>query len=159
MKNAIVTFPSPANEPVKSYLAGSPERIALDAELARQSSEVLDIPLIIGGKEIRTGNTVKVVCPHDHQHVLANVHQAGEKEIQMAIDAAMEARKTWSETDWTVRAAIMMKCAELLATKYRPILNAATMLGQSKNIFQAEIDSACETVDFFRYNVHFATKL
>lgn len=159
MKNAIVTFPSPANEPVKSYLAGSPERIALDAELARQSSEIVDIPLIIGGKEIRTGNTIKVVCPHDHQHVLAYAHQATEKEIKMAIDAAMEARKTWSETDWTVRAAIMMKCAELLATKYRPILNAATMLGQSKNIFQAEIDSACETADFFRYNVHFATKL
>lgn len=159
MKNSIVTFPSPANEPVKSYLEGSPERVALDAELKRQHDTVLDIPLIIGGKEIRTGNTAEVVCPHDHKHVLARYHKAGEKEIKMAIDAAMEAHKQWANTDWTVRAAIIMKCAELLATKYRPILNAATMLGQSKNIYQAEIDSACETIDFFRYNVHYASKL
>lgn len=159
MKNSIVTFPVPANEPVKSYLEGSPERVALDAELKRQHETVLDIPLIIGGKEIRTGNTADVVCPHDHKHVLAHYHKAGEKEIKMAIDAAMKAHKEWANTDWTVRASIVMKCAELLATKYRPILNAATMLGQSKNIYQAEIDSACETIDFFRYNVHYASKL
>ncbi len=159
MKNSIVTFPVPANEPVKSYLEGSPERVALDAELKRQHETVLDIPLIIGGKEIRTGNTADVVCPHDHKHVLAHYHKAGEKEIKMAIDAAMKAHKEWANTDWTVRASIVMKCAELLATKYRPILNAATMLGQSKNIYQAEIDSACETIDFFRYNVHYTSKL
>ena len=144
---------------MKAYLKGSPERIALEAELERQMNTVVDIPLIIGGKEIRTGNVAEVVCPHDHGHVLARYHKAGEKEIRMAIDAAMEAHKQWANTDWTVRAAIVMKCAELLATKYRPILNAATMLGQSKNIYQAEIDSACETIDFFRYNVHYASKL
>ena len=159
MNNAILNFPVPANEPVKSYLAGSPERIALDAELERQWNTVVDIPIIIGGKEIRTGDTGKVVCPHDHQHVLATFHKVGEKEVKMAIEAAMEAHKVWSETPWTTRAAIVLKMAELLATKYRPIMNAATMLGQSKNIFQAEIDSACETIDFFRYNVHYASKI
>lgn len=159
MNNAIVQFPVPANEPVKSYLKGSPERIALENELERQSNEILDIPIIIGGKEIRTGDTAEVVCPHDKKHVLARYHKCTEKEIQMAIDAAMEAHKQWASTPWEVRASIVMKCAELLATKYRPILNAATMLGQSKNIYQAEIDSACETIDFFRYNVHYASKL
>ena len=159
MNNAIINFPVPANEPVKAYLEGSPERIALDAELERQYNTVLDIPIIIGGKEIRTGNTGKVVCPHDHRHVLATFHKVGEKEVQMAIDAAMEAHKVWSRTPWTTRAAIVMKMAELLATKYRPIMNAACMLGQSKNIYQAEIDSACETIDFFRYNVHYASKI
>ena len=159
MNNAILNFPVPANEPVKPYLAGSPERIALDAELERQWNTVLDIPIIIGGKEIRTGITDKVVCPHDHKHVLATFHKVTEKEVQMAIDAAMEAHKIWSETPWTTRAAIVLKMAELLATKYRPIMNAACMLGQSKNIFQAEIDSACETIDFFRYNVHYAAKI
>ena len=159
MNNAIINFPVPANEPVKAYLEGSPERIALDAELERQYNTVLDIPIIIGGKEIRTGNTGKVVCPHNHKHVLATFHKVGEKEVQMAIDAAMEAHKVWSRTPWTTRAAIVMKMAELLATKYRPIMNAACMLGQSKNIYQAEIDSACETIDFFRYNVHYASKI
>ena len=138
MKNSIVYFPCPENEPVKTYLKGSPERIALDDELKRQYNTVVEIPLIIGGKEIRTGNIKEVVCPHEHGHVLARYHVAGEEEIKMAIDAAMEAHKQWADTDWTVRAAIIMKCAELLATKYRPIMNAATMLGQSKNIFQAE---------------------
>ncbi|MDO5443453.1 MAG: aldehyde dehydrogenase family protein, partial [Bacteroidia bacterium] len=159
MRNATVSFPCPANEPVKTYLEGSPERIALDAELERQYNTVVEIPVIIGGKEIFTGNVKEVVCPHEHGHILARCHQAGEKEIKMAIDAAMAAHKQWADTDWTIRAAIVMKCAQLLATKYRPIMNAATMLGQSKNIFQAEIDSACETIDFFRYNVHYASKL
>ena len=159
MNNARIKFPSPNNEPVKTYLKGSPEREALEAELKRQFNTVIDIPIIIGGKEIRTGNTGKVVCPHDHNHVLATYHKVSEKEVEMAIEAAMEAHKIWSETPWTTRAAIVLKMAELLATKYRPILNAATMLGQSKNIYQAEIDSACETIDFFRYNVHFASKI
>ncbi|MBO7644409.1 MAG: L-glutamate gamma-semialdehyde dehydrogenase, partial [Bacteroidales bacterium] len=159
MDNSVISFPSPANEPVKSYLAGSPERIALDKELERQWNTVVDIPIIIGGKEIRTGDIGKVVCPHDHGHVLATYHKVGEKEVQMAIDAAMEAHRQWSRTPWTTRAAIVLKMAELLATKYRPIMNAACMLGQSKNIYQAEIDSACETIDFFRYNVHYASKI
>ena len=159
MDNAIINFPVPANEPVKAYLEGSPERIALDEELKRQYNTVVDIPIIIGGKEIRTGNIGKVVCPHEHGHVLATFHKVTEKEVQMAVDAAMEAHKVWSRTPWTTRAAIVLKMAELLATKYRPIMNAACMLGQSKNIYQAEIDSACETIDFFRYNVHYASKI
>ena len=159
MNNSVITFPVPANEPVKAYLAGSPERVALEKELERQSNMVVDIPIIIGGKEIRTGDVGQVTCPHDHKHVLATYHKVTQKEVEMAIDAAMEAHKQWSRTPWTTRAAIVMKMAELLATKYRPIMNAATMLGQSKNIFQAEIDSACETIDFFRYNVHYASKI
>ena len=159
MDNAIIGFPSPANEPVKAYLEGSPERVALDKELERQWNTVVDIPIIIGGKEIRTGDVGQVVCPHDHKHVLATYHKVTEKEVQMAIDAAMEAHRQWSRTPWTTRAAIVLKMAELLATKYRPIMNAACMLGQSKNIYQAEIDSACETIDFFRYNVHYASKI
>lgn len=159
MNNSIYNFPKPLNEPILGYLPGSPERVALDKELEKQSSEVIEIPLIIGGKEIRTGNTEKVVMPHNHKHVLAIYHKAGEKEIKMAIDAAMEAHKIWSDLDWTVRASIMLKIAELLSTKYRAVINAATMLGQSKNIFQAEIDSACETIDFLRYNVSFANQI
>lgn len=159
MNNSIFNFPKPNNEPVLGYLPGSPERVALDSELQRQSSMVVEIPLIIDGKEIRTGNTEKVVMPHNHGHVLAIYHKAGEKEIKMAVDAAVKAHKIWSETDWRVRASIMLKIAELLATKYRPVINAATMLGQSKNIFQAEIDSACETIDFLRYNVSFANEI
>ncbi|MBQ9191010.1 MAG: L-glutamate gamma-semialdehyde dehydrogenase [Bacteroidaceae bacterium] len=159
MRNSIINFPVPANEPVKSYLAGSAERIALEAELERQSNTVVDIPIIIGGKEIRTGNTGTVTCPHDHKHVLATYHKVSEKEVQLAIETAMKAWEEWSKTDWTVRAGIVLKMAELLATKYRPIMNAACMLGQSKNFYQAEIDSACETIDFFRYNVHYASKI
>ena len=159
MRNAIINFPLPQNEPVKGYLKGSPERVALEAELERQSKIVVDIPIIIGGKEIRTGDIGEVRCPHDHKHVLATYHKVGEKEIKLAIETAMEAWKEWSKTDWTVRAGIALKMAELLATKYRPIMNAACMLGQSKNFYQAEIDSACETIDFFRYNVHYASKI
>ena len=159
MNNSIITFPTPANEPVKGYLAGSPERVALEKELERQKNIVVDIPIIIGGKEIRTGNTGTVTCPHDHQHVLATYHKVGKAEIELAIETAMKAWQEWSRTPWTTRAAIVMKMAELLATKYRPIMNAATMLGQSKNFYQAEIDSACETIDFFRYNVHYASKI
>lgn len=159
MNNSVITFPTPSNEPVKSYLAGSPERVALEKELERQSNIVVDIPVIIGGKEIRTGNTGKVTCPHDHKHVIATYHKVGREEVEMAVEAAMKAHEEWSRTPWTTRAAIAMKMAELLATKYRPIINAACMLGQSKNIYQAEIDSACETIDFFRYNVHYASKI
>ena len=159
MKNAVFNFPVPANEPVKSYLKGSPERVALDAELKRQSGIQLDIPLIIGGKEIRTGNTGKVVMPHDHGHVLAIYHKAGPEEVKMAIKAALDAHEEWAELDWTVRASIILKIADLLAGKYRAVINAACMLGQSKNFYQAEIDSACETIDFLRYNAAFASKI
>ena len=116
MRDAIYSFPLPANEPVLTYLKGSPERKALEKELERQKGIELDIPLIIGGKEVRTGNTGHVVMPHDHHHVLATYHKAGAKEVRMAIDAAMEAHKQWSQTDWTVRASILMKVAELIST-------------------------------------------
>mgnify|MGYP000899651846 CR=1 FL=1 len=159
MNNSINNFPLPANEPVMKYLNGSPERIALEKELERQSSTVVEIPLIIDGKEVFTGNTAKVVMPHNHSHTLAVYHKAGEKEVKMAIDAAMKAHVLWSEVNWATRASIMLKIAELLSTKYRATINAATMLGQSKNIYQAEIDSACETIDFFRFNVAFANEI
>jgi len=159
MNNQVYTFPIPANEPVKTYLKGSPERIALEAELKRQSGITLDIPLIIGGKEVRTGNTGTIVMPHRHSHVLATYHKAGEEEVEMAIQAALDAHEQWANLSWTTRAAINLKIADLLAGKYRPIINAACMLGQSKNIYQAEIDSACETIDFLRYNVAYASKI
>ncbi|MEN6569852.1 MAG: L-glutamate gamma-semialdehyde dehydrogenase [Rikenellaceae bacterium] len=159
MNNSINNFPLPANEPVLKYLNGSPERIALEKELERQSSTVVEIPLIINGKEVFTGNTAKVVMPHNHSHTLAVYHKAGEKEVKMAIDAAMKAHAMWSEVNWATRASIMLKIAELLSTKYRATINAATMLGQSKNIYQAEVDSACETIDFFRFNVAFANEI
>ncbi len=159
MKNAIFNFPIPANEPVKTYLKGSPEREAIEAELKRQSDIQLDIPLIIGGREIRTGNTGKVVMPHNHAHVLATYHKAGPEEVRMAIDAALAAKEEWGELDWTVRASIMLKIAELISGKYRALINAASMLGQSKNFYQAEIDAACELADFLRYNAAFASKI
>ncbi len=159
MNNSIFSFPIPANEPVKSYQPGSPERIALDAELKRQRETTIEIPLIIGGKAIKTGNLGKVVEPHNHKHVLATYHKAGEKEVKMAIDAAMKAHKIWGETDWRVRAAILLKAADLVAGKYRALINASCMLGQSKNIYQAEIDSACELIDFLRYNAAFASEI
>jgi len=159
MNNSITNFPLPNNEPILSYLKKSPEREALDKELKRQSSEVIEIPLIIGGKEIYTGDTAKIVMPHKHSHTLAIYHKAGEKEIKMAIEAAKEAHKIWSEQNWATRASILLKVAELLATKYRATIVAATMLGQSKNIYQAEIDAACETIDFLRFNISFAAEI
>ncbi len=159
MDNAIYSFAKPINEPVKSYAPGSSEKKALKQTLAQLSSEEWDIPLIIGGKEIRTGNTGKVVMPHDHKHVLATYHKAGEKEVQMAIDAAMKAHKDWSELPWLERASVMMRVAELLATKYRYMLNASVMLGQSKNPYQAEIDAPCELIDFLRFSTYYAGKI
>ncbi|HOP05286.1 MAG TPA: L-glutamate gamma-semialdehyde dehydrogenase [Tenuifilaceae bacterium] len=159
MNNAVYNFPIPENERVLDYLKGSKERIALEKELERQKSTEIEIPLIIGGKEIRTGKVAKVTMPHNHKHVLATYHQATEKEVQMAIDAALQAHKIWSNLTWTIRASILLKAADLIATKYRALMNAATMLGQSKNIYQAEIDAVCETVDFLRYNASFASKI
>lgn len=159
MRNAVFNFPVPANEPVKSYLSGSPERVALENELERQKSIVLDIPLIIGGKEVRTGDTGTVVMPTDHGHILATYHKAGPKEVKMAIDAAMKAHSQWESLDWTVRASIMLKIAELVSGKYRALMNASAMLGQGKNCYQAEIDAVCELSDFLRYNAAFASKI
>ncbi|MCC8199431.1 MAG: L-glutamate gamma-semialdehyde dehydrogenase [Tannerellaceae bacterium] len=156
MDNAIFKFAKPANEPVKAYALGSSEKKALKQALNQIASEEWDIPLIIGGKEIRTGNTGKVVMPHDHKHVLATYHKAREQEVQMAIDAAMKAHKEWSELPWVERASVMMRIAELISTKYRYLLNASVMLGQSKNPMQAEIDTPCELIDFLRFSAYYA---
>ena len=157
MNNAIYNFGEPKNEPVFSYSPGSPERRLIEAELVDQSNKVIDIPLIIGGKEIRTGKTGKVVKPTEHGHILATYHMATEKEVSLAINAALEAKECWMNLAWMERAAIMIKAAELISKKYRYLLNAATMLGQGKNVYQAEIDSACEVIDYLRFNAHFAS--
>ena len=159
MNNQLFTFKQPLNEPIYSYAPGTPERAALQAELERQYNQVIEIPLIIGGKEVRTGKMGQVVMPTEHKHVLANYHQVTEKEVKMAIDAAMAAKKQWEEMPWVERASIMMKAAELLSKKYRYKLNAATMLGQGKNPFQAEIDTPCEAIDFMRFNAYFASQI
>ena len=159
MNNSIYNFKLPDNEPVLGYLPGSAERVELETELERQSNTKIEIPLIIGGKKIFTGYTGKVVMPHNHSHTLAIYHKAGEKEIKMAIDAALDAHSDWNSQHWTTRASIMLKIAELITVKYRAKLNAATMLGQSKNIYQSEIDAVCETADFLRFNVSFASEV
>src|SRR5690606_18264686 len=125
----------------------------------RMSGEVIEIPLIIGGKEVRTSRVEDVVMPHDHGHVIARCHQAGAEEARMAIEAARKAWKEWSNWGWEDRVAVFLRAAELLAGPWRATLNAATMLGQSKNAFQAEIDSACELIDFWRFNSYFATQV
>lgn len=155
MNNTIITTPPAANEPILSYAPGTPERESLKAKILELKAQKFEIPVIIGGKEIKTGSTGTCVIPHDHQHILATYHKAGENEVKMAIDAAMEAAEAWREMPWTSRAAIYKKMAVLLAGPYRDLLNAATMLAQSKNAFQAEIDSACELIDFFNFNVNY----
>lgn len=153
--NAIVKVPRPQNAPVYSYEPGSPEKAALKAQLEKMLSETLDIPLIIGGKEVRTGNLADCRCPHDHNHLLAQYHKAGPEEIELAVQEAKKAWGEWSEMDWISRASVFLRAAELLATQYRDILNAATMLDQSKTPHQAEIDSACELIDFYRFNPYY----
>ena len=157
MNNAIYNFREPKNEPVLTYKPGSPERLLLKEELKIQSNTVIDIPLIIGGKEIRTGKTGKVVNPSDHKHILGTYHMATEKEISMAIMAALDAKHEWMTLSWMERAAIMSRAAELISKKHRFLLNAATMLGQGKGVMQAEIDSACEVIDYLRFNNYFAS--
>ena len=159
MNNTYASIPRPYNEPVKEYLPGSHEKRLLKAELERQYTQEIEIPLIIGDREIYTGRTAKVVCPHEHRHVLAVYHQAGAKEVSMAINAALQAKQAWSDMNWSHRASIFMKMADLISTRYRYILNAATMLGQSKSVYQAEIEAACELADFLRFNVHFANEI
>lgn len=159
MSNAFFNVPKAINEPVKSYAPGSPERKELQAMYAALKNSTTDAPMIIGGKEIRTGKTVSMHPPHDRAHVLGNYHQGTAEHVNQAIAAALEARKTWANTPWQDRAAIFLKAAELLAGPYRAKMNAATMLCQSKNAFQAEIDAACEMIDFFRFNVQFMTEI
>ena len=159
MVNGIFQPPAPHNEPVKGYVRGSDERIELEAELARQMSEVIEIPCIINGKEVWTNNVVEQVLPHNHGHTLARVHLAGEEEVHNAIQASLDAHKTWSTMPWEARGAIFLKAANMLAGERRQEINASTMLNQSKTCHQAEIDSACELIDFWRFNVDYARQI
>jgi 1-pyrroline-5-carboxylate dehydrogenase len=149
----------PENEPALEYRPKSAEQGKLLDEIRRQSEMEVEIPLIIGGREIRTGNTAEVTSPHDYRHKLGFFHKAGREEVELAIDAALDARKKWAATPWEDRAAVALKAADLISTRYRDQINAATILGQSKNIWQAEIDSACETADFLRFNSYNASEL
>lgn len=153
MFNAVCKLPEIKNEPIKSYAPGSPERLSLQKKLAEMRSVVVDLPMIIGGKEVRSGNKKEIRPPHDIAHLLGHYHQGDKSHIKMAIDAAMAAKPAWEAMSWEARAAIFLKAADLIAGPYRDRINAATMLGQSKNAFQAEIDSACELADFYRFNV------
>lgn len=159
MSNALLSPPQPWNEPVRSYAPGSPERKSLQDMLRSMRSETIEIPAVIGGKRITTGDLDDVVAPHEHGRVLAKAHQVTSSHVNQAIDAALEARHAWAGMHWQDRAAIFLRAADLLAGPYRDIVNAATMLGQSKNAFQAEIDSACELIDFLRYNVEFQNQI
>ncbi len=159
LNNAIFKVPTPFNEPVYEYQPGSGERAKLEAALEEIAGKKVDIPLIIAGEEVRTGKLGKIVMPHDHQHVLGEFHQAGEKEIRLAIDAAMAAKPAWASLRWEERAAIFLKAADLLAGKYRFIMNAVSMLSTSKSAYQAEIDATCELIDFLRFNVYFAQQV
>jgi 1-pyrroline-5-carboxylate dehydrogenase len=153
------SYPMPVNEPVLSYAPGSPERANLKKALAEAKKQTLDIPMFIGGKAIKTGNKVSIHPPHETAHTLGHFHAGEEKHVKQAIDAALKAREAWAAMSWESRAHIFLKAADLLATKYRFRMNAATMLGQSKNAYQAEIDSACELIDFLRFNVHFLSEI
>ena len=153
------SIPKPINEPIRNYEPGSPEKASLKEKLAELSQKEIEIPLIIGGQEIRTGDTGKCIMPHNHGHVLATFHQAGEKEVRQAIESSQAAWKQWSTTPLQERAAIFLKMAELLTGPYRDTINAATMLNMSKNVFQAEIDAACELIDFWNFNCWFAQEL
>ena len=155
MSNAKFSTPGPENEPILSYQPGSPERRQLKESLDKLSSETIEIPLVIGGKEVKTGNLGKCVMPHDHQHVLATYHKAGPQEIEAAIEASQEAWKSWSTMPWWERASLFNRMASLLSDPWRATLSAATMLGQSKNVFQAEIDASCELIDFLNFNTKY----
>ncbi|MDA8596436.1 L-glutamate gamma-semialdehyde dehydrogenase [Flavobacteriaceae bacterium] len=159
MSNAFFTVPKAVNEPVKSYAPGSPERESLLATYAKMKEETVDIPMYINGEEVRTGNTASMHPPHDHKHVLGTYHLAEQKHVDAAIETALNARQEWADTPWEQRAAIFLKAAELLAGPFRDKMNAATMLAQSKNVMQAEIDAACEMIDFFKFNVEFMTEI
>jgi len=159
MSNAYFEIREPTNEPHNTYAPGTDERESLQAELQRLSSQTIEIPAIIGGKEVKTDRKTEVVAPHDHQNKLATVYMCGENEVNMAIDAALEARKKWTTLPWQKRAAIFQKAADLLSGPWRDTMNAATMLGQSKNCYEAEIDAVAELADFFRFNAYYLTQI
>jgi 1-pyrroline-5-carboxylate dehydrogenase len=149
------SYPMPVNEPVLTYGPGTAERKALKAALKELKSEEADIPMYIGGKEIRTNKKQAIHPPHELSHTLGYFHAGEEKHVTQAIEAALAAKESWAAMNWETRANIFLKAADLMATKYRMYMNGTTMLGQSKNAFQAEIDAACELIDFLRFNVHF----
>ena len=151
--------PTPINEPVKSYAPGSAEKTSLKTVLAQLSSSEIEIPLVIGGREVRSGDVESTSMPHDHRHVLAKIHRADSTHVAQAIEAAAQAKREWERMPWEERAAIFLRVGELLTTTWRDRINAATMLGQSKTVHQAEIDAACETIDFMRFNVHFMERI
>ena len=153
------SLPMPVNEPVLTYVPGSSERLRLKAVLAELKSEVADIPMYIGDKEVRTGKTTEIRPPHEHSHILGHFHTGDAKHVKMAIEAALDAKSSWESMPWESRAAIFLKAADLIAGRYRPYMNGTTMLGQSKTVYQAEIDSACEIIDFLRFNVHFLSEI
>ncbi|MBO0950196.1 L-glutamate gamma-semialdehyde dehydrogenase [Fibrella forsythiae] len=159
MINGITGVPQPQNEPVKEYRVGSPERKALQDALKAAKSEEQDLPMCINGKAVFGSNKVRVSPPHEHAHTLGYIHEGDASHVRQAIDAALQVRENWSSMPWEQRASIFLKAADLLAGPYRAKINAATMLGQSKNAYQAEIDSACEFIDFLRFNVHYMTEI
>jgi 1-pyrroline-5-carboxylate dehydrogenase len=159
MSKGFYKVPKAINEPVKSYAPNSPEKTAVLAAYQKMWNETIDVPMFIGSQQIRTGNTKTMSAPHDHQHIVGTYHLAEKKHIESAIAAALEARKKWANMPWEHRAAIFLKAAELIAGPYRARINAATMIAQSKTIFQAEIDASCELIDFLRYNVEFMTQI
>ncbi len=159
MAKGIYQVPVPINEPIKQYMAGSAERKELQTKLKELRSKTIDVPMYIGGKEVRSGHKIRMAPPHDHKHTLGYFHKSDKKHVADAIKAALRAKKDWENLSWEHRASIFLKAADLIAGPFRAKLNAATMLGQSKNAFQAEIDSACEIIDFLRYNVHFMQQI
>jgi 1-pyrroline-5-carboxylate dehydrogenase len=159
MPKGFFHVPKAVNEPVKSYAPNSPEKAAVLAAYKKMWNETIDVPMYIGSEEVRTNNTKTMSAPHDHQHIVGTYHLAEKSHVDNAISAALEARKEWSQMPWEHRAAIFLKAAELIAGPYRARINAATMIAQSKNIFQAEIDASCELIDFLRYNVEFMTQI
>ncbi|PRD47478.1 L-glutamate gamma-semialdehyde dehydrogenase [Sphingobacterium haloxyli] len=159
MLKGFFNVPTPVNEPVNSYAPGTKERELLEAAIKEARAQEVDVPMYIGGKEVRTGNKAKMTPPHDHQHILGYYHEGTKSHVEDAINAALAAKENWEKLPWEQRAAIFLKAAELIATKYRYVINAATMLGQSKNAYQAEIDSACELADFLRFNVAYMTEI
>jgi len=159
MSKGVYNVPEPVNEPVKQYAPGSAEKAELEAKLKEMKSEQIEIPMFIGGEEVRSGNLVPISPPHDHQHILGNYHQGDKSHVEQAIKAAMAAKEAWANMDWEHRASIFLKAADLLAGPYRQAINASTMLGQSKNAFQAEIDAACELIDFLKFNVKYMTEI
>ncbi|MBF0241853.1 MAG: L-glutamate gamma-semialdehyde dehydrogenase [Desulfamplus sp.] len=159
MSNAIYQVMKPQNEPIKSYLPGSAEKLSLKKRLKEMKETAIDIPLIINGKEVRTGKIQNCIIPHNHSHILAKYHTAGPEEMKMAIESALEAKKEWERLDWDHRIAVFLKAAELISGPWRDTLNGATMLGQSKSVYEAEVEAACELIDFFKFNSYFAREI